>query len=102
MKAMRTELHNLHGKGDRQHEVYDMTADPKDYWSAVSNVPCPVDGCEQIVVWYEAGYTPANRVCMGRAGGGLFDEQTTLHRFLARGNAAQPTLVRDDCCEENL
>ena len=95
---MRTEQHDLHGTGDRNHEVYDMPAVGSDYWGAVTDVSCPVEGCTQTVCWYEAGYVPGYRVCMAPAAGehGAFDLATIRHRFLAKGNLAQPTLVRDD------
>lgn len=63
-----------------------------DYWSAVTGVPCPTDGCDQTVVWYEAGYVPGYRVCMKALGGGRFDEGTLRHRFIAKGNAKTPIL----------
>jgi len=102
---MKIEEHNLHGRGDRDHEVYDMgpvTSEyGHDYWAAVSDVPCPVKGCTQTIVWYEAGYVPGYRVCMAvvDAAAGQYDHGSLRHRFLARGDAAAPTLVRDDCCE---
>jgi hypothetical protein len=110
---MRTEKHNLHGTGSRKHEVYDMPLGPhirlwpdnrpvpqREYWPAVTDVPCPVEGCTQTVLWYEAGYVPGYRVCMAPLGDGLFDPQSIKHRFLAKGDANHPMLVRDDCCED--
>lgn len=94
---MRIEQHNLHGTGMQDHEVYDMP--PKtsdyggDYWAAVTDVPCPVGGCKHTVVWYEAGYVPGYRVCMAPKGDG-YDPESLEHRFLARGNAERPTLIR--------
>ena len=92
---MRIERHDLHGTGEQDCEVYDMPPNP-DYWAAVSDVPCPVEGCDQTVVWYEAGYVPGHRVCMTRAK----DEDGYLvesiqHRFFARGDSEHPVLVRD-------
>jgi hypothetical protein len=87
-----TEL-NLHGLGARRHEVYAMTPVPGDYWGAVSLVPCPVAGCQRTVVWFENGYVPGYRACLGPS------DRTPRHRFLAAGNAAAPTLIRDHCCE---
>jgi hypothetical protein len=51
-------------------------------------------------LWYEAGYVPGYRVCMAPLGDGLFDPQSIKHRFLAKGDANHPMLVRDDCCED--
>jgi hypothetical protein len=112
------ELHNLHGSGRRLHPVYAMPpaapAAPRcldrdedgnvlvdchcaaDYWAAVTDVPCPVEGCPQRVVWYEAGQVPGYRGCT-RSGP---PDPTIRHRFLAGGTAAAPTLIRDDCCED--
>lgn len=92
---MRKEIHNLDGQGDRPHEVYDMTPHPG-YWPAVTDVACPVDGCDQTIVWYEAGYVPGYRVCMAAIPGVSdgYDMDTITHRFLAKGDAASPTLVR--------
>jgi len=63
-----------------------------DYWSAVSTVPCPVPGCTQTVVWYEAGYVPGYRVCMAANGDGSYDEGSIRHHFQAGGTAERPTL----------
>lgn len=96
---MRIEQHNLHGDGNHDHEVYDMSPEPGGYWSAVTNVPCPVEGCDQTVVWYEAGYVPGYRVCMAQSGraadGNRYDIDSLRHRFHASGNADSPTLIRD-------
>ena len=95
---MRIEKHNLDGTGIQNCEVYDMPSlSPHDYWLSVTDVPCPVPGCNQTIVWYEAGWVPGYRVCMARIesnGFDYFDSQTLNHRFLARGNAARPVLVR--------
>lgn len=107
---MRIEQYNLDGTGSRDHEVYDMRRGPEillwpdnrpsgqhEYWPAVTDVPCPVEGCGQTVVWYEAGYVPGYRVCMRPTGQpGVFDHDSIKHRFLAKGTAEAPTLVRDD------
>lgn len=95
---MRHERHNLHGTGYEDREVYDMEPHAE-YWPAVTDVPCPVEGCDNTVVWYEAGYVPGYRACMLGDGCGNFLADTLRHRFLAQGNAEAPTLVRDDCCE---
>ena len=110
---MHIEQHDLHGDGLRGHEVYDMPLGPhirlwpdnrlseeREYWPAVTDVPCPVEGCTQTVMWYEAGYVPGYRVCMKPLGGDRFDADSIKHRFLAKGDANHPVLVRDDCCEE--
>ncbi len=107
MTKMRLEDHDLHGTGYEPCEVYDMTPDPDGhYWPAVADVPCPVDGCSQAIVWYEAGYVPGYRVCMlpvardamatHPAG---YRQETLHHRFLAGGSTAAPTLVRDSLAE---
>jgi len=107
VEPVRMEPHDLHGIGDREHEVYDMPCvtapvhgggERRDYWSAVTDVPCPVPGCDQTVIWYEAGYVPGYRVCMKPSGDG-YDHDSLRHRFIAGGNADAPVLVRDDCCE---
>lgn len=92
---MRIEQHNVDGTGARRCEVYPRPA-ADDYWSAVTNCPCPVQGCQQTVVWYEAGYAPGYRVCMASLGDGKFDRDTLRHRFHAGGNGNAPTLIRVD------
>ena len=90
----RFERHDLHGRGAVDCEVYDMPATPDHPWSAVTAVPCPVPGCGQTVVWYEAGYVPGYRVCVAPREGG-FDAGTIRHRFLAGADLSRPTLIRD-------
>jgi len=104
MARLRIEPRNLHGRGDEPCEVYDMPtqAGATAWWDAVTSVPCPVDGCDQTVVWYEAGYVPGYRVCMARLAGEehTFDRDTLRHRFLAGAAlGGGQTLVRDRCCE---
>lgn len=102
---MRKATFDLHGVGDRDHEVYVMppVSAFATYWDAVTNVPCPVKGCDQTLAWYEAWYVPGYRVCMALLGGEFdneyYDANTIRHRFLAGGDKESPTLVRDDCCE---
>lgn len=111
---MRIEHRNMDGCGDTPHEVYDMPPplptsfidgagekqhrDPY-YWDAVTDVPCPVDGCDQTVVWYEAGYVPGYRVCMRRIEGDKFDYETLRHRLQAGGTAEAPTLTKYEIAE---
>lgn len=88
----------LHPGADDKHEVYSMCPVNHDYWAAVTDVPCPIEGCDQTVVWYEAGYVPGYRVyILIRDGRGLID--SIRHRFQADGDVAQPVLIRHDCCE---
>jgi hypothetical protein len=98
----RREHYNLHG--DRLHEVYEVPRRGLDAWDAVTDIPCPVDGCQQTVVWYEAGYVPGYRVCMAAVGvdaKGIrtFDYGTLRHRFVADISVVPAILIRDDCCE---
>lgn len=95
---MRFERHDIHGGGTVDCPVYDMRPKP-DYWAAVTDVPCPVRGCRQTVLWFEAGYVPGYRVCMARVTNGSFDADSLHHRFLAGGDTAAPTLIRDLQCE---
>jgi len=93
---VRIEEHNLHGTGPRDHEVYDLPQlDEHDYWKSVTNVPCPVEGCGQTVVWHEAGYVPGYRACMRPAARGGFVPNSIQHRFLAHGDLEHPVLIRD-------
>jgi hypothetical protein len=100
------ESYNLDGLGERDHETYYVRSmGEHDYWPAVTDIPCPVEGCTHTVVWSEAGYVPGYRVCMASLGTGQdglerFDMDTIRHRFQARGNAAQPTLVLLDAEED--
>lgn len=100
MTTPRIEHHNMDGQGAREHEVYPMAPDPL-YWPAVTGVPCPVEGCEHTVLWYEAGYVPGYRACMARVSDDGFDHATLTHRFLAGGTAEAPTLIRMDQHEED-
>ena len=91
---MRYETHNLDGQRDKKCRVYDMP--PKhfpdevspgrvirDYWGAVTDVPCPIPKCAGHIRWYENGYVPGYRIC------------DVCHRhFLARGDSEHPTLIR--------
>ena len=79
---MRHEYHDLDGCGEKQCRVYDMPA-RGDYWQSVTDVPCPIDGCDGLVQWHEAGYVPGYRICA-----------KCLRHFLARGTAQSPTLIR--------
>ena len=83
MKPYRIELRNIDGTGKRRCRVYELApADGPDYWSAVTDVLCPV--CEQgRVLWAEAGHVPGYRIC----------DQCHRH-FLAIGNAQAPALLR--------
>lgn len=94
---MRRELFSLDGQGEEMHEVYDMPEKPGGFWPSVTKVPCPVAGCDQTVVWYEAGYVPGYRVCMRTldARSGRYDHESIRHRFLAIGGRA-PMLVREN------
>lgn len=102
--TMRVERHDLHGEGSRDHQVYEMPSDGAvAWWEPVTDVPCPVAGCDQTVAWYEAGYVPGYRICMRFAGNNAYDLGTRRHRFLAGGglDASSSTLIRDDCCEHD-
>lgn len=85
---MRTEQRNLDGQGNRPTKIYDMAPAPevapgyRDYWQAVTDVPCPV--CEDgTVCWAEAGHVPGYRICDGCG-----------RHFLAEGTAEQPALAQ--------
>ena len=96
---------DIHGDGGREYEVYRM-APPGSTWSAITGVLCPVDGCGQALVWYEAGYVPGYRVCMTviDAEDGEFDHQTLRHRFaldLHPDREGEWALIRDECCEDH-
>lgn len=94
---MRHEDHDLHGTGQERCEVYDMPIfDRNNFWTSVTDVPCPVEGCDQVVVWWEAAYVPGYRVCLASIGGGDgYDAESLRHRFLAKGTGRRPELVRD-------
>jgi len=70
-------------------------ADPWDFWGDITSVPCPVPGCRQTLVWYEAGYVPGYRVCMAALGDGAYDRRTIEHRFLASSRRRE-LLILDD------
>jgi hypothetical protein len=57
------------------------TLGPRDYWQAVTDVPCPA--CRAGTVrWHEAGYVPGYRCCDGCG-----------REFLAGGTASAPALI---------
>lgn len=100
--GMKRERYNLHGDGDVLCEVYDVSAGVPQHergWHLVTGVPCPVEGCGQTLVWYEAGYVPGYRVCMAPANDNAYDHATLRHRFHLRGPGWR--LVRDKCCESD-
>ncbi len=94
MTKMRLEMHDLHGTGEVECEVYELVPAEPDPWAAVTTIPCPVAGCGQTVVWYEAGYVPGYRVCM-MPRGNVYDHSTLRHRFLAGPDLRHPILIRD-------
>lgn len=82
-------------------EVYPVESiDEHSFWSSVTDISCPVKGCNQTVVWYEAGYVPGFRVCMKRVDEKGFDEATKQHHFLTSGTITNPVLIRDRRFEE--
>lgn len=94
---MRIEQHNLHGTGDKPCKVYDVKSrSPCDFWESVTDIPCPVKGCTNTVLWYEAGYVPRYRVCMQPISANVFDHESIRHRFLAAGDAKTPQLILDE------
>lgn len=101
---MRLEDHDLGGTGAVPCEVYPVESrDGRDFWRSVTNVSCPVEGCDQTVVWYEAGYVPGFRVCMEGAVArdvSVFNHSSKRHHFIADGTAAEPVLIRDRRFEE--
>jgi len=74
---------DIHGDGRPTTVGYEMPArDPWDMWADVTGAPCPAPGCDQILVWYEAGYVPGYRVCMRAIASDTFARQTLRHRWL--------------------
>ena len=92
---------SLHGDPDEpEHEEYPMPRQPGTWWNSVTDVPCPVPGCGQTIVWWEAGYVPGYRVCMRRISDESYAIDSVRHRFLAAtDNDGNPVLIRDQCCE---
>jgi hypothetical protein len=91
--VMRIEKHDLHGTGECDCYVFPM---PGTGWDAVTDVPCPVEGCDNTVLWYEAGYVPGYRVCMPPTGKpNTFRVGEIRHRFLAGHDLTHPTLILD-------
>lgn len=73
---------DIHGDGGDTYDAYAMPPrDPWDMWAAITGAPCPVEGCDQTLVWYEAGYVPGYRVCM-RQEGEHYNGSTLRHRFV--------------------
>lgn len=98
---IRIEERNIHGTSPVEVEIYTMPRQG-DYWASITDVRCPVPGCQQTLVWYEAGYVPGYRVCMRRITAGTYDHDSLRHRFqMDLHSAAEPTLIRDACCEDS-
>jgi hypothetical protein len=73
---------DLHGDGGGRYQAWAMPpADLHDRWASITGVPCPVPGCDQTLVWYEAGYVPGYRVCMAALDGERYDADSIRHRF---------------------
>lgn len=84
---------NPDGEGVATYTAYRMPpAHPDDPWADITGVPCPVAGCDQTLVWYEAGYVPGYRVCMARAGTG-YAARTLRHRFALDRDSAPGTMT---------
>jgi hypothetical protein len=100
MKPQRV-TRDVHGTGDECWDAYDMPVNTDFPWSSITDVPCPVDGCGQMLVWYEAGYVPGYRVCMARYDESHYDPATLRHRFVLDSDCkvGQWRLIRDRCCE---
>lgn len=80
---------NMHGTGYADCAAFLMLpSDPLDKWGDITSYPgapvnCPVPGCSQHLVWYEAGYVPGYRACMAPLDGDSYDPKSIRHRFAA-------------------
>lgn len=81
---------DIHGDGGGTYTAYVMPpAHPVDRWADITSSPrdghvvlCPVAGCGQQLVWYEAGYVPGYRVCMRPRSLQSYDPASLRHRFV--------------------
>lgn len=88
-QRMRVER-DIHGDGGGEYDAYVMPPrDPHNMWAAITSyageepVLCPVHGCGQHLVWYEAGYVPGYRVCMAPTEDGRGHYPDSIrHRFV--------------------
>lgn len=85
---------NPDGTGSRLVPIYRMPPrDPHDIWADISSraapVPCPVPGCAQELVHYEAGYVPGYRVCMAPAPSGHGHLVDTLRHHFSLDHASE-------------
>lgn len=96
---MRYEHHDLDGCGPVRTQVYDLPPGPpmmihqhgqavpdpvrREYWPAVTDVPCPASRCDGTIRWAEAGYVPGYRIC-----------DACGRHYMAAGTAEAPTLLR--------
>ena len=81
-ESYRYETLDSDGTGPRRHRVYPMPPVARDYWAAVTDVPCPV--CDAgMVRWAEAGYGPGYRVC-----------DACGRHYQAQGTSGAPALAR--------
>jgi len=91
---------DLHGDGGQECAHHAMPpADPVDTWADITGAPCPVAGCDQVLVWYEAGYVPGYRVCMARLSSSDWydhEKDPPRHRFaLSLRHRGRMVLVED-------
>lgn len=94
LRPMAYQVHrDIHGDGGDTYDAYAMPPrDPWDMWAAITDAPCPVEGCDQTLAWYEAGYVPGYRVCM-RQDGEHYDGSTLRHRFVLDHAGEYPGMV---------
>jgi hypothetical protein len=90
---------NPHGTGYAEYDAYIMPErDPNNIWAAITSydgapVPCPVEGCDHEMVWYEAGYVPGYRVCMAPTDSGAHLLDSIRHRFVLDHAREHPGMV---------
>lgn len=80
---------NPDGTGWRDYRIYRMPPrSPRDMWGDITSyagqppVPCPVAGCDQHLVWDEAGRVPGARSCMRSVRDDAYDVDSCRHRFV--------------------
>ena len=87
------ENHNMDGIKPKPYKVYNVPLlNMVNAWDSVTDIPCPVEGCEHRVLWYENGYVPGYRVCMKEIDKNKFLYESIKHRLMAKPGP-EPKLI---------
>jgi len=60
---MRITYQNFDGCGSKRTHTYDLPVISNDFWTNVTDIPCPLNSCDGVIRCAEAGYVPGYRIC---------------------------------------